>query len=608
MPTTVLGPWSDGLNLVSNRESAAGLAPTELAEATNICYTIDGNIEPRPGFKIVRYPSMFPAGAKFTILGSVRLENNTSAVYVQRRYTGTTTVFQFLSVYNNANPPWGGTTIKSVLNLPSSSVEFTHCIGLDGGRTGHKGIVFFGKDDNTSYLNPDFTGSGTFSLISPTAAAGTACKIPGSDGGIVVKNRLFLWKKSTSRFMWSPAFFILDFSLLEDANVSGTDTAGYELIDPVHAGDGITAVEFANNNFYIFKRTKFFMWTYQANPTDDSYLRKISDEGGVIDSTLYRGNIVVLSNKGVFRLEGTEPIDLQSKLNLRFEFPLDSSFVTPDDAFITDFNDNILVGINKPKAAYYVMNGHTGAWSKWDFDYMDPGNPTGIKAAAPGGKAFVCQEQGSDTHHLMFTSFAHDRLVFAMHKPYVDLSAELQSYHYYLDTELMDVNSSNGFYIPSVSIKTKSNFGASLLRHKKIQRVYIRFYLSEAPLKSDVTYPNPIWSATVNFNDYRDDYDTEHDPAQHVAIYPMDPKLPFLPPTKKFTTPPTTGAATVLYQREYQLPFHQMRATEFTFSLKRAASRAIYVLNNQDSDRPAKEGYYFLLSAVWFDYLDKSGI
>jgi len=228
--TITLGPWHKGLNLTSNRDLSVFLDNNELGEATNVVLTKEGFVAPRPGCKVLPAAALYAHNGEVKILGSVRLPNGSMCTFVRSFVGGTSYVYKVFSP----------THVTFYFSAPS---EFTHVL-MHTGFEGHSGIIFFGALLNTSYLTTDYTLTATPTIIADTN------KVPGSDIGYIVKDRLFLVKYSESRFMWSPATRILDFTLVDDPLTTGTDIAGYELIEPTTPADGLMAVEFFNNSFY----------------------------------------------------------------------------------------------------------------------------------------------------------------------------------------------------------------------------------------------------------------------------------------------------------------------------------------------------------------------
>lgn len=590
--TRVLGPWSKGLNLTSNRDLSVFLRPDELGEATNVVLTQEGYIAPRPGCKAYVSDTLYAnitVDSIISIVGNVKLSTNETAVIVQVRNPGVTYLYKITdgdscTLYYTDNT---GTNFTSLL-IHSGFVADAN------GYIKDTGIIFFSEENERTHI------SYSLDLSQPPTLISSTYKIPGSHFSFIVKDRLFLFNRVTSKMHWSPALYILDFRGSEyTGGPQGNDYARSEPIEPSVDQDGIFSVEFYNNNFYIFKKYKTFMFTYQTTPYEDGYMRKISNEMGAFDSTLFRGKIVVINNKGVFRVEGTEFLDLQRSLNLRFEIPLDHTNIEYDDIFITDFNENIMFGYrdkytdpNNPKDYYFALNGNNGGWTRWDFTYTD-------NIAAPGTRQYLCQESLSTKQLMLSVSFDKKSLLYMDWKPAEDI------HDYHLDGDVRakttaDLVTYGGRYIPRVTIKTMAAVGDDMLAYTKLYRSYLRFYLSDQERIEGVD--TAYWSLSINYNDYRFKIDTSID----------DNPIYYLYPTKGTTSPAPVMLAvvdeeTAIYNKAYQLPIGQQRVREFVFELKRDFNLipSDTRLVNTDVDRPIKQGYYFLLSAIWFDYMDK---
>jgi len=610
MPTKTLGPWQGGLNLAANRGLSVFLPDGDLGDAENVIFTPEGFIQPRPGFKTLLsngvedlYGHNIGEGGspETKIIGSVDTGNGIYAlieVYaLGRSYLYKVRDEDILSTDHN---------IELIYTLNTAGSRFTHAIVHSGFVTDQtitppvtdppspnyvykkdSGVLLFTDTPNQVFIAP-------ISLTGAITMYDASYLVPASDYGMVVKDRLFLFDYKKNIMWWSPATYILDFRTdITTVAIApfGIDTAGQEIIEPTTSYDIIRSVEFYNNNFYIFKRDSTFMFTYQLSPLTDGYMRKISDEMGAYDSTLYQENIIVVNTRGVFRVEGTNFIDLQAKMNFRFEIPIDHPKISQRDIFITNLNNNIIFGFRDsvtnplvPKDYHYCMNVDTGAWSKWNFSYE-----SGIVAGNAPGSAFVlCQKSNTTMQKAIFSNFTKDRFIFAHWKPNSSL------YDYHLDGDTVSKKVRQDLYFPNVVIKTTANVGGSMLQYKKLYRYFLRFYLSEVPSSLE---EDPIWTLSINYNDYK--FDST-----------MNPIFGLYPTTQPFPDPLISQVTTAVYTRTYQVRLPQQRAKEFVFELKRRASQIAsdVVINNPDADRPIKTGYYFMLTGLWFDYQDKAGI
>lgn len=579
--TKTLGPWPKGLNLTRNRGSSIFLQSDELGEADNVTFTPEGFIEPRPGYK--KYLFDFTTTGPSYVIGQIELPNGSTVVFVQ----GTGAIPRLWMVVDK-------TTITEVIwtdKVPG--VIFTHVMSYQSIDPNHTGVFVFSKYPNRSIRNPTLDLSGAWAPME------SSLNVPGSDTGFIVKDRLFLFNYDKSTMYWSPANYILDFAKRDAANY-GTDTYAIEPIEPTNASDGIRTVQFTNNNFYIFKKTKSYMFTYQSDPATDGYLRKLSENVGALDSVLFQNSVVLVNNRGVFRIEGTEFIDIQQQLDLRFEIPIDHANISITDVFISVYNDNILVGFRdiltdsaNPKSYYYLLNGKTGAWSRWSFDYTS-------NIAAPGSKHYKAQSTNTTKTILLTHDFTKKHLIYTDYKP----GNTIPEYH--MDSDTTNSLAHDLYYIPPVGIKTAASFG-NPIRYSKLYRTYIRFYMSDIP--AELLPPDTqLWTLSINYNSYKFSSDTNVDGNPIFILHPSNAEF------AEQTLLEDSGAdgKMAVYQRTYQIPIPQQRIKEFVVELKRAYNSitpaALSGLVNPDVDKPIKNGYYFMVSAIWIDYQDKAGI
>jgi hypothetical protein len=594
MPTKTLGPWPGGLNLKANRGLSVFLSDNELGDAENVSITDEGFLVPRPGCKVLldnRPTGLYQHAnsAALYLVGNVTYSNGTVIAIVEVIEGATTYIYKVLDD-NNATLLFTMTTGRATSLVVhsgfSSALTGSYTYPIDTGV-----LIFTNSPTEPLFILPlDLNVT-----IAPTPVSPTY-NIPPSNYSMVVKDRLFLFDYTKNIMWWSPATYILDFRTdLATIDVApfGNDTAGQEIIEPGITSDQIKSVEFYNNNFYIFKRKNTFMFTYQLSPLTDGYMRKISNDMGAIDSTIFQEKIIVVNDSGVFRLENTEFIDLQAKMNFNFELPLSLSNL---NAFITILNNNILIGFSDmnifgsaaSRWYYYYMNTITGAWSKWSYDYIDTDKYLRPKPFGNGyGKPIVFCNAGSigTTPKLLFVDILSQKFL------YMSLAPSGPNYH--LDSNTISSSSYDKFYIPNVTIKTTASVGNSMLNHKKLYRYYTRFYLSEVPA---LIADGPVWTISVNYDSYT--FDNTKNPI--FGLYPVE--NPLLYPD------PHATVLTVNYFRAYQLKIPQQRAKEFVFELKRKGTSidSTTVLVNPDADREIKKGYYFMLTGIWFDYQDKA--
>lgn len=587
--TAAVGPWTGGLNLTSNRDLSPYLANNELGIATNVQLTREGFIESRPGFKTLEHSINVGTVNNIKILGSIYMSDQ-EIVVIQVR-TASNTLIYYLD----------GNKVMYLKATMSLSLDFSSVLALNNSASTlttetPRGVFLFDSlNKNACYR---------LEAIPSTSAAtpvlmSSVLSVPRSHFSFSVRDRVFLIDAVSSTLYWSALAtnsLFFDSAELSGGNPTarGKETGDIQTEPSLDATDNINSVEFINNSFYLFKKTDTFLFTYQSDPESDGYLRKISAELGAFDSTVFRNAVIVINNRGVFSVEGTQFLDLQSKLNLRFEQYLDT--VTPR-AFVTDFNGNILVGYTSSGTDYYYMlNGVNQGWTQWDFNYAAPD-----VLAAPGSNAYAART-ATDQGILAFTSMDKKRLIYAHWKPNLMFSPD---YDYALDTP-KDTQIATGKdykYVPTINIQSRTLLGDSVLNFKKLYRYYIRFYLSD--IVSAIA--NNSWDFSVNYNNYK-------------FAPTFNPKFQLLIVAGEGTPDPYKGAGiplididsraatvnTEVYKRTYQIPIHQQRAKEFTFQLIRPFSKLDGItLNNANADRPVHQGFYFLLSGLWIDYEDK---
>jgi hypothetical protein len=596
--TAGIGPWDGGLNLTSNRDLSPYLKDNELGIATNVQLTREGFIESRPGFKILDHAINEISSATYKILGSILISDQ-EVVVVQVK-TATQTFIYYIkgdrTIYLKAT--FGATNnFSSVLAINQSAATI--------GDTIPRGIFLFDADAlNACYRLEE---SPTFLAATPVLMSSTL-KIPKSHFSFSVKDRTFLVDAKTSKIYWSA---LIDGCLWFDmARTTDPDdiikayskATGYIQTEPsLDNTDDITAVEFLNNSFYLFKKGATFLFTFQADPEADGYLRKISNTLGAFDSTVYRNTVVVINNRGVFSVEGTEFLDLQQKLNLRFEQYIDTA---SPRAFITDFNGNILIGYTSgTQDFYYLLNGVNNGWTQWDFTYAAPD-----VLAAPGSNAYAAR-LSTDTGIILFTTMGGTKLVFCYLKPSQTYVGE----DYALDTQARTKaaigDNIQYNYIPKIDVQARTLLGDSVLNFKKVYRSYVRLYISDIPSNYTVS---AAWKFSINYNDYM--FDVTKNPTYYLypIVQPSDSDFPGGPQVSgPVLIPPAPGTSikTATYKRTYQIPFAQQRVREFTFQLQRPFSKLSDIsLETDGNDRPIQEGFYFLLSGFWVDYDDKARI
>lgn len=585
--TQALGPWSGGLNLSSGKDLSPFLNRDELGIALNVNLSSEGFVTARPGCRVL--DSVINTGTStITVLGTIQIVRE--YVVVIQVKDGVNTLIYYVRGDKSV-------TLKATmdLNLSFSSVlALNNVVGGSITTESPKGVFLFSETgENQCYrleLLPALVGAVTPVLMS------SVLLVPKSHRSFAVKDRVILIDYDASELHWAG---LLEDSLFFDEGEIDVEsvptpralTTGSVIMDPsIDSSDNVTDAEFLNNSFYVFKKNSTYLFTYQADPENDGYLRKINANLGAFDSTVFRNTVVVINNKGVFSVEGTNFIDLQRKLDLRFETDLDR--LTSIDAFISSHNNEMLIGyrVEGGEPSYYLLNALNRGWTQWDFSYHD------APIASPGASSYFA-EAATGVGILLAPTFDNSRLV------YFDWKPDMDNYEYHLDSSLVtDTEAGNETrYIPKVNLQLKASIGDSPLAFKKLYRTYIRFYISDV-LSS--TYNNS-WRMSINYNEY---YFQSTNP--QFILYPEN-TVDNIPSNRAMT--PTVlalvGEDTVIYKRTYQIPIPQHRVKEFAAQIQRDYTELVDVqLNNPDADRSIQQGYYFRLSGFWFQYQDKAGI
>lgn len=599
MPTQSIGPWDGGLNLTANRDLSPFLRSNELGIAKNVELTSEGFVESRVGFKSLNL-SFNDGTGTITILGTIYIESEYVTV-VQVRDTDCKIFYIRGDKTAILKYTFTGLTeeFSSVLAINESDAAATDSVA--------RGVFLFSKNsDNKCYrleLIPRITDPATPVLMNANLA------IPKSTFSFNVKGRVFLIDGPSSTIYWSAV--VPDSLFFNEDEVDGGSnptaralSTGHETLEPsIDSSDTIVSVEFINNNFYFFKKSSSFILSYQADPAEDGYLRKFNNELGAFDSTIFRNTIVVINNRGVFTVEGTEFIDIQQKLNLRFETSLDNR--AGSQAFITEMNGAILIGYKNTGGTpfFYLFNGENKGWTQWDFEYADPD-----VLASPGSNGFFCQYT-TGIGLILFTTFDSSRLVYCEWKPSADIKDYAMDGPIETDIEL----GTKTRYIPAIDVQSKSLVGDSVLSFKKLYRSYVRLYISDIV----ASIGGQEWTFSVNYNNY---YFIPGNPEYVLIVKP--PGGEPLPPNPAYSAgvvnapdslilhpAPFAEEQAIVYRRTYQIPIQQHRVKEFAFQLSRTFSKLTDVeLDNPDRDRPIEQGFYFLLSGFWADYQDKARI
>lgn len=318
-----LGPWPDGINLLDKNDQ---LQDTQLISCENFDIDNTGVLEPRRG---LRYHAQDAVTQTKYLLGTVTL-------------TGEVQPRAFTATYDGTN-----STFKSI-GVPSTGV-----ISHTSSRAGiFKSVVQY---QGKLWYIPGVTTSAGASSPPDTANTFTSvAAMPWGDYGFVLKDRLFIVRKSTSELYFSKA----------------TDFTNYTAPDggviQVNPGDNqpITKVVTVNNQVIIFKRDSTYVLSFTNNPTGDGALRQVSPDQGALDAITYNNEVYCYNSRSVFKFINGFFQDIGLQLDLPGKDNIDSSEINP--ARINIVGKTLILGTT-PSGKTYAMNLDTGSWTTYTF-------------------------------------------------------------------------------------------------------------------------------------------------------------------------------------------------------------------------------------------------
>lgn len=326
-----LGPWPGGLNLLDQRDE---IDDTELLVCTN--YDIDntGVLVPRRPIKYVAVDNTIDT--KY-LLGTVILNGQTNPKAMVARVNAGTSYFRFI----------GDPTVAIENAVNSRSGVF-------------KSVVQYGG--KLWYIPGDASSVGA---SSPAALANTFSAIatmPWGDYGFVLKDRLFIVRKSTSELYFStPTAFEPTGTFPAPWSSAAPNSGGVIQVNP---GDNqpITKVVVVNNQIVIFKRDATYILSFTSSPTGDGVLRQVSADQGALDAITYNNEIYCYNSRSVFKFVNGYFQDIGLKLNLSEE-NVDTLSPTPR---INVVGKTLLIGSPTTVDFNYAMNLDTGSWSNYN--------------------------------------------------------------------------------------------------------------------------------------------------------------------------------------------------------------------------------------------------
>lgn len=198
------------------------------------------------------------------------------------------------------------------------------------------------------------------SVTAPSAAGGvaltTVAAIPAGDTSAIIKDRLFVVNKSTSRVYYSKA---------TDPTIWSAPDGGFFDVDPGN-GQEIKAIAFSGNYIYIFKSGATYLFTFTTDPAIDGYLRKIADIGGD-DALFFEGSIYLINKTGLYRVVNTA-FELLSR-------DVDVSYIPAPRLWRIR---ELIIFNNTNLNCFYVFNARTKSWTKYDSTVADVDRPNRV--------------------------------------------------------------------------------------------------------------------------------------------------------------------------------------------------------------------------------------
>lgn len=314
-----IGPWPDGINLLDQEDQ---LRDTQLAQCENFDVDNTGVLLPRRAF---RYLSVGTAGHDKYLLGSVTLNSESNPRGIVNSYDGATSNFY---------------AVGSPLVAP---VAFTNNkAGL------YKAVIPY---QSKLWFVPAESGAiGQSTDPVATSAFTAVATMPYGDTAFVLKDRLFVVRKSSSELYFSKA---------TDFTVWSAPDGGVIQVSP---GDNnpITAVVVLNNQIVIFKRDSTYILSFSASPTGDGVLRQISADQGALDAITYNNEVYCYNSRSVFKFVNGFFQDIGLQLNLANAQTIDA-IALADAPKINVVGKTLIFG--SFSNITYAMNLDTGAWS-----------------------------------------------------------------------------------------------------------------------------------------------------------------------------------------------------------------------------------------------------
>lgn len=361
-----IGPWPEGINLLDKPDQ---IRDSQLANAVNFDFDNTGVLVPR---RPLRYLAQDAATMTKYLVGTVMLDGDTQPKAVTASYDGTSTYFRAV-----------GDPTAAIQNFGTSP----------GGR--YNSIVQY--QNKLWYIPATASTAGAHSPASLTNTITSVAAMPYGDYGFILKDRLFVVRKTTSEIYFSKA---------TDFTVWAAPDGGVIQINP---GDNnpITKVVVVNNQVVIFKRDSTYVLSFSANPTGDGVVRQVSADQGALDAITYNNEVYCYNARSVFKFVNGFFQDIGLQLALPVNDTIDTTATSP--AKINVVGKTLIFG-STPSGKSYAMNLDTGAWTTYDYTSTDLSISTGTVFSRSAVGTTVFFGDGTTKLGYIITARANNRL------------------------------------------------------------------------------------------------------------------------------------------------------------------------------------------------------
>lgn len=336
-----IGPWPGGINLRDQGEADPFVNKRQLRWCKNLDVLDSGVLRSRLGCRKVLSTAPIYGGTGIDLIGSV-IDGVDLYAILGKLAAGPTTTFYFTKNPEDAAAGWTSITTA---------------------QTGRFSEVV--RYNNVIYFIQAVGGTGTAqSRATLGAGAWTAQpNVPKGNQAFILKDRMFVFSWSESTMYWSKA---------TDPTVWAAPDGGSAFISPGD-GDVITKVVYINNNIYIFKRNKTFVFTFNTDPATDGQITPLSTVRGAHDALVYNNEIYIVNDQSVYKLVNNWFTDIGLLTEIYTVAGLDQ-ITDPQTRLFIEAGDRLIVGpvnITNPAQqlfTHYTMNLKTGAWSTRTYD------------------------------------------------------------------------------------------------------------------------------------------------------------------------------------------------------------------------------------------------